>query len=96
MTNGQITYDLRRLRAHGLIERIPSTHHYQVTDPGLRHTLFLTRTYTRLLRTGLAEIHDPPLPSTLRTARPRLRNRHHQPHQNSRPHSLNPTRQPQT
>lgn len=26
MTSGQITYDLRRLRSHGLIERIPRTH----------------------------------------------------------------------
>ena len=25
MTSGQITYDLRRLRLHGLIERIPHT-----------------------------------------------------------------------
>ena len=43
MTGGQITYDLRRLRVHGLIERIPRTHRYQVTDTGLRHALFLTR-----------------------------------------------------
>ena len=35
-TSGQITYDLRRLRAHGLIERIPHTHRYRVTDHGLR------------------------------------------------------------
>jgi hypothetical protein len=26
LTSGQITYDLRRLRVHGLIERIPRTH----------------------------------------------------------------------
>jgi hypothetical protein len=68
MTSGQITYDLRRLRAHGLIERLPGTHRYQVTDHGLRHALFLTRAHTRLLRTGLAEIHGPPVPSKLRAA----------------------------
>jgi hypothetical protein len=68
MTSGQITYDLRRLRAHGLIERIPGTHRYQVTNPGLRHALFLTRAHTRLLRTGLAHLHGPPLPSKLRAA----------------------------
>ena len=34
MTSGQITYDLRRLRLHGLIERIPHTFRYQVTDTG--------------------------------------------------------------
>ncbi len=36
MTSGQITYDLRRLRPHGLIERIPHTFRYQVTDTGIR------------------------------------------------------------
>lgn len=46
MTSGQITYDLRRLRMHGLIERIPRTHRYRVTDPGLRYALFLTRAHT--------------------------------------------------
>lgn len=68
MTSGQITYDLRRLRTHGLIERIPRSHRYRVTDAGLRHALFLTRAHTRLLRTGLAEIHGPPTPTKLRTA----------------------------
>jgi hypothetical protein len=62
MTPGQITYDLRRLRARRLIERIPGTHRYQVTDLGLRHALFLTRAHNRLLRTGLAELHGPPTP----------------------------------
>ena len=33
ITPGQATYDLRRLREHGLIERIPHTHRYQVTPP---------------------------------------------------------------
>ena len=46
MTSGQITYDLRRLRLHGLIARIPHSHRYQVTDPGLRTALFLTRAHT--------------------------------------------------
>jgi hypothetical protein len=68
MTSGQITYDLRRLRIHGLIERTPRTHRYHVTDTGLRHALFLTRIHTRLLRTGLAEIHGPPVPTKLRAA----------------------------
>ena len=68
MTSGQITYDLRRLRTHGLIERIPHTHRYQLTDQGLRNALFLTRAHNRLLRTGLAELHGPPTPSKLRTA----------------------------
>ena len=31
---GRMSYDLRRLRLHGLIERIPHTHRYQVTEMG--------------------------------------------------------------
>jgi hypothetical protein len=59
MTSGQITYDLRRLRHHGLIERIPRTHRYQITGTGLRHALFLTRACDRLLHGGLAELAQP-------------------------------------
>ena len=48
-----MTYDLRRLRLHGFIERLPGTHRYRVTDRGLRLALFFTRTYARLLRPGI-------------------------------------------
>ena len=70
MTSGQMTYDLRRLRLHGLIERIPHTFRYQVTHTGLRTALFLTRVHDRIWRTGLAEITDlsPPAPTALRAA----------------------------
>ncbi len=70
MTSGQITYDLRRLRLHGLIERIPHTFRYQVTDTGMRSARYLTRLHDRLLRTGLAEITDssPPPSTALRAA----------------------------
>ena len=67
ITPGQGTYDLRRLREHGLIERIPRTHRYQVTDPGLRHAMFLTRAHDRVLQPGLAQLNDP-APTALRTA----------------------------
>jgi hypothetical protein len=43
MTSGQLSYDLRRLRIHGLIERSPRTFRYQVTPGGIRQALFLTR-----------------------------------------------------
>ena len=56
MTQGKMTYDLRRLRLHGLIERIPDTHRYQVTDFGLRSALFMTQAYNRLLRPGLSDL----------------------------------------
>jgi len=56
ITQGKMTYDLRRLRLHGMIERIPKTHRYQVTDFGFRAALFFTRTHARLYRPGLAEV----------------------------------------
>ena len=70
ITAGQITYDLRRLRAHGLITRIPGTHRYQITDTGSHHAMLLTHLHTRLLQPGLAQLTDPdpPTPSPLRTA----------------------------
>ncbi|HUZ51869.1 MAG TPA: hypothetical protein VMU94_05015 [Streptosporangiaceae bacterium] len=70
MTSGQISYDLRRLRIHGLIERIPGTFRYQLTPDGTRQATFLTRLTQRLLITGLAELAqpDPPVPSRLRAA----------------------------
>ena len=51
-----MTYHLRRLRLHGVIERIPGTHRYRVTEEGARTALFCTRSYNRLLRPGLAQI----------------------------------------
>jgi hypothetical protein len=67
---GRGTYDLRRLRLHGLIERIPHTHRYRVTDTGLHHAMFLTRVHDRLIRTGTAHHADrnPPTSSGLRAA----------------------------
>ena len=59
VSTGQMTYDLRRLRMHGLIERIPHTHRYQLTDTGLRTAMFLTRVHDRFLPTGLAHLNDP-------------------------------------
>ena len=56
---GRMTYDLRRLRLHGLILRIPGTHRYHLTAQGLRVALFFTRTHARLLRSKLADIFDP-------------------------------------
>jgi hypothetical protein len=68
LTPGQMTYHLRRLRLHGLIQRIPNTHRYQVTDFGWRVAFFFTRTYARLIRPGLASIvpQAPPLNNRLR------------------------------
>jgi len=54
ISQGAITYQLRRLRLHGLIARIPNSWRYRVTEFGLRIALFFTRTYNRLLRSALA------------------------------------------
>jgi len=69
ITPGQMTYQLRRLRLHGLIVRQAKTHRYCLTDFGLRVTLFFTRTYARLLRAGLAHL-------TTESAAPRSPLRH--------------------
>jgi len=67
ITQGRMTYDLRRLRLHGMIERIPKTHRYRVTEFGLRAALFFTRVHARLYRPAVADImaHAPPENSPL-------------------------------
>jgi len=59
-----MSYDLRRLRLHGLLERIPKSHRYRLTTFGLKTALFYSRTYQRLLRRGLSELNDPRLAQT--------------------------------
>jgi hypothetical protein len=54
LSQGAITYQLRRLRLHGLIERLPKSFRYRVTEFGFRAALFFTRVYNRILRPGLA------------------------------------------
>jgi hypothetical protein len=56
LTAGRMTYDLRRLRLHGLIERIPKTHRYRLTPTGLRIAIFFNRLYGRLLRPTLSAL----------------------------------------
>jgi hypothetical protein len=70
VTAGQMSYDLRRLRAHGLITRLPRSHRYRLTDTGLHHAMLLNHLHTRLLLPGLARLTDPdpPQSSILRTA----------------------------
>jgi hypothetical protein len=60
---GRGTYDLRRLRLHGLITRIPHTHRYRVTDTGLDHAMLLTRIHDRLIRPATAQLADPDPPT---------------------------------
>jgi hypothetical protein len=57
-TPGRMTYDLRRLRLHGIIERIPGTHRYEVTAEGLRICLFLTKVHVHVIRPGVSQLMD--------------------------------------
>lgn len=55
---GKATYDLRRLRLHGLIERVPRTHDYQITSQGLRVAMLFIKLHNRILRPGLSQLFD--------------------------------------
>ena len=70
MSGGQISYDLRRLRAHQIIERIPHSRTYQLTPDGLSTALFFTRLTRRVIIPALADIAGtgPPPGSPLRQA----------------------------
>jgi hypothetical protein len=56
---GAMTYDLRRLRLKGLIQRLPHTTRYTVTPFGLQVALFFSRVHLRILRPGAAALADP-------------------------------------
>ena len=68
-TARQMTYDLRRLRRKGFIQRIPRTQRYQLTREGRRLAVFFTKTYTRIVNPALAEL-DPALPSEIAARSP--------------------------
>jgi hypothetical protein len=61
-----MTYDLRRLRLHGLIERLAGTNRYTVTPTGLRVAFFYTTLHRPLLQLGGTELDD--IPPALRSA----------------------------
>ena len=67
-TTNQMTYDLRRLRLHGLIERVPKTNTYVLTPEGLRVAVFYTKLHSRRLRPLVAAADQPPAPVELRRA----------------------------
>lgn len=55
---GRMSYDLRRLRLHGLIERASKSQRYRLTTAGLKTALLYSRVYQRLLRRGLSDLLD--------------------------------------
>lgn len=76
ITTGQMTYDLRRLRGHGIIRKVAGTHRYEVTEEGLRLVLFISRVERRVYREGMSdmlsdiseELRDPAIPPRIRNA----------------------------
>lgn len=58
-TQGRLTYQLRRLRLHGLIEREKGTQRYVVTERGYKIALWLSRFQARVLRKSLGELLNP-------------------------------------
>jgi len=67
--SGSMTYDLRRLRLHGVIHRVPHSLRYTLTAEGLRAVLLYTTLYRRLRRPHAAIRPTPPqFPSRLDAA----------------------------
>ena len=63
----QTSYDLRRLRLHGLIQRMPHSNTYHLTGEGIRVAIFYTKLQNRLLR-PLLDADKPPAPIEVRRA----------------------------
>jgi hypothetical protein len=71
--SSQATYDLRRLRLKGFVERLPATHTYRVTPEGLRTATFFTHLASRVVVPALTDLArlarpEPPVPRPLATA----------------------------
>jgi hypothetical protein len=73
-STGAMTYDLRRLRLHGLIQRQPHSFRYLLTPDGLHLAFGLSRIVLRLLQPGWAALLAPgaAIPAPLREALTRL------------------------
>ena len=66
-SQGRMSYDLRRLRLHGLIQRLPHSNTYVLTPDGIRVAVFYSKLQNRLLR-PLLEADKPPAPIDVRRA----------------------------
>jgi len=69
ITPGRMSYDLRRLRLHGLIQRQSGTQRYLLTALGLKTALFYSRTYQRVIRPGLSLLEPRPPESNSKLSR---------------------------
>ncbi len=66
-SSSKMSYDLRRLRLHGLIRRLPRSNTYILTSDGIRVAVFYTKLQNRLLR-PLLEADKPPAEIEIRRA----------------------------
>ncbi len=72
-SHSKMSYDLRRLRLHGLIQRIPRKNTYVLTPDGIRVAVFYTKLRNRLLR-PLLDADKPPAKTEIRHALRTLEN----------------------
>jgi hypothetical protein len=63
----RMSYDLRRLRLHGLIARLPRSNTYVLTPEGIRVAVFYTKLQNRLLK-PLLDADKPPAKNEIRRA----------------------------
>jgi hypothetical protein len=87
MTGGQISYDLHRLCAHQIIERIPRSRNYQVTADSLSTAPSFTRLTRRIIIPALADITGAGPPPAARSVRLPALTRRQSPTLPARPHS---------
>jgi hypothetical protein len=57
ITQGKMSYDLRRLRLPGIIDRIEGTHRYRLSAAGMKTAFLYSRLYLRALRPALSTLH---------------------------------------
>jgi hypothetical protein len=66
-SSARMSYDLRRLRMKGIVERVDGTNGYRITPDGIRFAIFYSKVHDRLLRPLMAA-DRPPAPRGLRYA----------------------------
>ena len=62
---GRASYDLRRFRLRGLVQRLPRSHRYRVTEAGQRVALCYCRAQRRVLAPALSALFDDNAPPAL-------------------------------
>ena len=67
-TATQATYDLRRLRLKGVIERIPRSQRYRVTEGGLSTSLAVIKLYQRVLGPAVSRYRGQPTTARINRA----------------------------